>query len=254
MKHIVTIALACAATSSAFAQERPQDRWNLADLYASQEAWNADAAKLEASLARVAACKGKLGESAKRFKECTDGQYDALLAYLANPELALTTGQELASTQNLVGRPEAPPRYQSGWNHILDSKGIPVIQPPWFRLTAYDMNTGDIDWQVPVGEVPHLVEKGILNTGATVWVRGGPTITAGELIFVSAGEKLWAHDRETGAVLWSTSLPGVGEGIPAVYQVGGRQFVVISATQGGQGAPRLTTPRSPSYVAFALPR
>ncbi len=188
------------------------------------------------------------------FPQLTDGQYDALLAYLANPELALTTGQELASTQSLVGRPEAPPRYQSGWNHILDSQGVPAIKPPWFRLTAYDMNTGDIVWQAPVGEVPHLVEKGIENTGAASWVRGGPAITAGELIFVSAGEKLWAHDRETGAVLWSTPLPGVGEGIPAVYEFGGRQFIAIAASQGGQGAPRLTTPRSPSYIAFSLPR
>ena len=54
------------------ADVRPQDTWNLADIYADEAAWNADYAKVEADLKRFEACKGKLGSSAARFRECLD--------------------------------------------------------------------------------------------------------------------------------------------------------------------------------------
>jgi len=83
MTRFTATALACAFASFAAvaAQERPQDRWNLADLYADEAAWNADAAKLEAQLADIAKCKGKLGTSARRFRECFDLIYDATKRY-----------------------------------------------------------------------------------------------------------------------------------------------------------------------------
>jgi oligoendopeptidase F len=82
MKTTVSAAVfTLAVAASALAQERPQDRWNLADLYPDLAAWNADATKVEAQLPQIAACKGKLGESARRFKECMDLQYDALKRY-----------------------------------------------------------------------------------------------------------------------------------------------------------------------------
>ena len=63
---------AAAACADLPAAERPQDRWNLADIYASTEAWNADAAKVEAELPGIAVCRGHLAESARRLKECLD--------------------------------------------------------------------------------------------------------------------------------------------------------------------------------------
>ena len=66
----------------AAAQERPQDRWNLADLYADVQAWNADLARAESQLPQLAACRGKLGESARRFRECLDLQADILKRFL----------------------------------------------------------------------------------------------------------------------------------------------------------------------------
>jgi oligoendopeptidase F len=57
---------------SAAAAERPEDRWNLADLYPSVAAWNADAALLESKLKEFDACRGHLGDSAQRFKSCLD--------------------------------------------------------------------------------------------------------------------------------------------------------------------------------------
>jgi oligoendopeptidase F len=88
---IVSTALAAAPS------ERPQDRWNLADLYPTVTAWNEDLAKVEAQLPQVAACKGHLGESAKRLRECFDLQYDVAkrysrLAVYANELQAEDTG------------------------------------------------------------------------------------------------------------------------------------------------------------------
>ena len=92
------LALATAMNAALAApQERPQDRWNLADLYPSVQAWNEDLAKVEAALPKVAACKGQLGQSAKRLKECLDLQYEVArrysrLAVYANELQAEDTG------------------------------------------------------------------------------------------------------------------------------------------------------------------
>ncbi|HET9470607.1 MAG TPA: hypothetical protein VFO24_05845, partial [Usitatibacter sp.] len=65
------------ALPAAAATERPEDRWNLADLYPDTAAWNADAKAVEATLAQITACKGHLGDSARRLKECLDLWADA---------------------------------------------------------------------------------------------------------------------------------------------------------------------------------
>lgn len=72
---------AIAVASTVVAAERPGDRWNLADLYPSVQAWNDDLAKVEARLPQVAACKGQLGNSAGRLKECLDLQYELVRRY-----------------------------------------------------------------------------------------------------------------------------------------------------------------------------
>src|SRR5258706_12366030 len=78
MKNLSLAAALCLLPFGAdAATERPQDRWKLEDLYADEAAWNADAAKIEAQLADVAKCKGQLGSSAKRLRECLDLVYDA---------------------------------------------------------------------------------------------------------------------------------------------------------------------------------
>src|SRR5690348_11819727 len=75
---LLALALAGAAVAHAAPQERPQDRWNLADMYASTQAWDADAAKVEGQLKEIGGCRGQLGQSAARFKQCLDLEYDAL--------------------------------------------------------------------------------------------------------------------------------------------------------------------------------
>ena len=82
---------ACAfRTASA---ETEADRWNLADIYPSVAAWNADATKLEAQIKEFAACKGTMGESAGRFRQCLDLQADMNKRYL---RLAVFSGEQVS--------------------------------------------------------------------------------------------------------------------------------------------------------------
>lgn len=86
-----------AATTAPMAAERPQDRWNLADLYPTLQAWNEDVARMESQLPQMAACKGQLGQSAKRLRECFEHQSDiakrySRLAVYANELLSEDTG------------------------------------------------------------------------------------------------------------------------------------------------------------------
>jgi quinoprotein glucose dehydrogenase len=146
--------------------------------------------------------------------------------------------------------------YKSPVDFMIQSNGLSAIGPPWSTLTAYDMNSGDILWQIPNGDVTPLVAKGITGTGSHV-SRAGPVVTGGGLIFVatSADRKLRARDETTGAVLWEHDLPAASEGVPAVYEAGGRQFVVIPVGGVGLFSDKLGLPEpGPNqYMAFALP-
>ena len=129
---------------------------------------------------------------------------------------------------------------------FTDPDGFPAITPPWGTLTALDMNQGTMAWQVPLGEMPG---SGLVNPGSENY--GGPVVTASGLLFIGAtvyDNKFRAFDAKTGAVLWDATLPAAGNATPAVYDVGGKQFVVIAAGGGKWGAASGGT-----YVAFALP-
>ena len=100
-----------------------------------------------------------------------------------------------------------------------------AIGPPWSQLTAYDLNSGKIMWQVPNGEMPGLPD-GKTEPGSYA-PRGGVTATAGGLLFVgtSSDRKIRAYDQDTGKVLWSADVPSAVEGVPTVYESGGRQYL-----------------------------
>jgi len=140
------------------------------------------------------------------------------------------------------------PYVMAGYEFWFDSKGYPAVKPPWGTLNAIDLNTGEYRWTVPLGEYPELTARGIPKTGTPNY--GGPVVTAGGLVFIAASRDghLRAFDRGTGRELWKAKLPAAGYATPAVYSVGGRQFVVIAC-----GGGKLGTPSGDRYVAFALP-
>jgi quinoprotein glucose dehydrogenase len=137
-----------------------------------------------------------------------------------------------------------------GFKFLVDHEGYPGIKPPWGLLNCFDLNTGKALWRVPLGELDELTQKGTPITGSQN--LGGATVTAGGLVFVAGteDEKIRAFDADTGRELWQAKLPFAGTAAPAVYEVGGRKFVVITATGGGRvgGA----SGKGDTYVAFAL--
>ena len=138
----------------------------------------------------------------------------------------------------------------------MDPDGYPATAPPWGTLSAINLNTGEYAWQVPLGEYPELVAKGIKDTGSENY--GGPVVTAGGLVFIgatSADQKLRAFDKASGELLWEAVMPGPGRATPAVYEMNGRQFIVIAtgSVGGGRGAPAAAGASNAAYIAFALP-
>jgi quinoprotein glucose dehydrogenase len=136
--------------------------------------------------------------------------------------------KDLPCLLKLVPSPKAgPDRYESGFGFMLTSKGVSPIAPPWTSLTAYDLNAGTIKWQVPLG-----------NAHRT---KSGPVVTGGGLIFTGTSDKMVrAYNEETGKMVWELELSTPVAGIPAVYEVAGREYIVFCAGD--------------SYLAFALPR
>ena len=117
----------------------------------------------------------------------------------------------------------------TGYQKFLDPDGYPAVAPPWGTLNAIDLNTGEYAWKIPLGEYPQLVAQGITDTGSENY--GGPVVTAGGLVFIAAtnhDRKIRAFDKATGALLWEATMPSSGNATPAVYEVNGRQFVVVS--------------------------
>jgi len=123
--------------------------------------------------------------------------------------------------------------------------GLPCNPPPWGALTAVDLGTGDVRWEVELGTLPELPTiPGSVNLG-------GALATASGLVFIGAARdtKLRAFDIETGRVLWSGELPASAQATPMTYRApSGRQLVVIAA--GGHTA--LRTKMGDYIVAFGL--
>jgi quinoprotein glucose dehydrogenase len=135
----------------------------------------------------------------------------------------------------------------TGYNKMLTPEGYPVVSPPWGTLSAIDLNVGEIIWQVPFGEFKELKEKGIPTTGSENY--GGGVATAGGVIFIAAtrDEKFRVIDKRNGNILWETELPAGGYATPAVFEVDGKQMIVIAC-----GGGKMGTKSGDQYLAFSL--
>ncbi len=188
-----------------------------------------------------------------------------LMAFLTRPESAPVGSAPSAAVlalANLRAEPDypddvtpPPSRYKTGYGNESY-----VITPPWTTITAYDLNTGKIKWQAPYGDLPQAGPSDKLRGNA--YPKSGFVITAGGLLlFAGNDSRLYALDKDTGKLIFSKDLPNGSLGVPAVYEVNGREYILL-AVSGGNAYPAeayvppggVTPPAiSKSYIAFALP-
>lgn len=179
------------------------------------------------------------------------------------PSAAVVNGDVVTAEQAAAARAEAeaaaangPIRMAVPYDFMRSpTNGMGAYGPPWSHLTAYDLNSGEIEWRIPNGSTPG---PGIPDDSGAHFPRGAPLTTAGGLLFVATAQDrmLRAYDRETGEVLWAFELPNGSEGIPASYAIDGRQYLAVNATAGTGLFPPTTLPRPEAegvYMVFALP-
>ncbi len=151
-------------------------------------------------------------------------------------------------------------RFFAQFGHMwMASDGQPAIAPPWSEIVAYDLNEGTIKWRVPLGTAPGLAAKGITNTGSFRPTRNGPVVTAGGLLFMGseADRTVRAYDKDNGTILWEKEMESNPQSIPAVYEVGGRQYVAFFLSSGRAKNDAVFTqgkPEAQGYYVFALPK
>jgi quinoprotein glucose dehydrogenase len=139
-----------------------------------------------------------------------------------------------------------------GGEPMPNVEGLPLLKPPYGRITAYNMNTGEIAWQIPNGETPDEIANnpalaGVEIAPTGIRSRAGLLVTS-TLLFAgegSGGRPIFrAYDKATGEEIWRTEIPtGRQQSLPMTYMHNGRQYIVFASGEGS----------SPSQlVAYAL--
>jgi quinoprotein glucose dehydrogenase len=131
--------------------------------------------------------------------------------------------------------------------------GLRLLKPPYGRITAYDMNKGEIAWMIPNGDTPPAVRDHPRLKGLTLPKTGSPSqaglLVTRTLLFAPEGPAgqpiLHVYDKATGAEIHQMPIPGPQTSLPMTYLHQGRQFVVF-AVRGSAGA-------GAQLVAYALP-
>jgi quinoprotein glucose dehydrogenase len=163
------------------------------------------------------------------------------------------------------GGPAPPPtrparrlRGAGPWGN-LNVEGLPVIKPPYGRITAINLDTGEFVWQIAHGETPDVVRNhpklkdlNIPRTGraGTVGILVTKTlIIAGDIGSGTTpsgqqGAMLRAYDKATGKEVGAIYMPAPQSGTPMTYMVNGKQYIVVAISGGGYPA---------EYVGFKLP-
>ena len=173
----------------------------------------------------------------------------------------------LSRAIGLVNDPERSDMdYVNGRGPRLTVRGLPLMKPPWGRITAIDLNAGEIVWQIAHGETPDFVSNHPALQGLEIPRTGRPggaggssggigTLTTKTLVISGEGgvvttptgdrgAMLRAYDKATGEEKGAVYIPAAQTGSPMTYMFDGRQYIVL-AVGGGVTQGEL--------VAFRLP-
>jgi len=143
---------------------------------------------------------------------------------------------------------------------VLSVDRLPLIKPPYGTISAINLDTGEIVWQIAHGETPDLIRnhpalKGlkIQRTGQETWNVGTlvtkTLVIAGDGMVTTGpdhprGAMLRAYDKKTGKEVGAIYMPAPESGSPMTYMLNGKQYIVIAVSGGNY---------SGEYIAFALP-
>lgn len=152
-------------------------------------------------------------------------------------------------------------RYIGRTTRVEAPLGLPLIKPPWGRITAIDLNTGNHLWMVPNGQAPDYIRNSPLLAGIDLSGAGNPEraplLVTRTLLFAGdgpglfssgpqgGGKKFRALDKKTGKTIFEMELPGNETGLPMTFMSGGKQFIVVAV--GARNFPA-------ELVALALPK
>ena len=134
----------------------------------------------------------------------------------------------------------------------LSVQGLPLVKPPYGRISAVNLNTGDIAWQIAHGETPDNIRNHPLLKGLSIPRTGRPggaggssggigTLVTKTLLISgeggtvrmpdgSRGAMLRAYDKKTGAEVGAVAMPGAQTGSPMTYMLDGQQYIVVASS------------------------
>jgi len=126
---------------------------------------------------------------------------------------------------------------------LVAPSGQPCNAPPWGAVVAFDLSTGKLRWEAPLGRMRDGWPAGSISLG-------GPMASAGGLVFTAAAvdPHLHAFDTDTGREVWTGELPASAQSTPMTFEWRGKQYIVVCA--GGHG--KLKSKMGDSVVAFAV--
>jgi quinoprotein glucose dehydrogenase len=226
----------------------------------------------------VAAGKGRMPS----FPHLTPAEVDALVALLtappggraagaggrgggpvgsgAPPELIAGSGSAWTRPAVAGGRgrgalppyPEGVGQYERPVINEYNTVGN-RIAPPFTSIVKYDLNVPAIKWRVGFGDDPELAARGITGTGAPGLVNGVIVTASGLLFGAGRDNQIRAWDTDTGRQLWSSRFGGDFVGSPVMYEMTGRQYLLVAAASTPPRGAGAGTSGPLGWVAYALP-
>lgn len=159
--------------------------------------------------------------------------------------LLFVPSQTRVGLMQLVNEPEVSDiKYISGTTPPPSVFGIPLAKPPWGRITAIDLNTGQHKWVIANGDTPKIIQDNLALKGVNL-PRTGKHTRAGILVtetLLFAGEGYGgdpvfrAHDKFTGEIIAEINLPASQTSPPSSYRYKGKQYIVMTVSNGKQPA------------------